>query len=202
MAGLLAAPIPLLETWRGRKGARSVAIGYPVGTGVEPPRRAPVPLRETECRCGQHERGIIGSTGDLGVLGSAPKRNGSVPVIRSVTQGSAFGRSMPRISQFYGISIYMYYGDHAPPHLHAIYGDCEAVVNIQTGAVIAGDLPRRAGKLLMNGLRPIEPNCSKIGNGPRVSDRYCRLIHSIDLNHDLAYRTRLYPGTVSSDFAI
>lgn len=55
---------------------------------------------------------------------------------------------MPRISQFYGISIYMYYGDHAPPHLHAIYGDREAVVNIRTGAVIAGDLPRRAGKLV------------------------------------------------------
>jgi len=55
---------------------------------------------------------------------------------------------MPRISQFYGISIYMYYGDHAPPHLHAIYGEREAVVNISTGAVIAGDLPRRAGKLV------------------------------------------------------
>jgi hypothetical protein len=55
---------------------------------------------------------------------------------------------MPRISQFYGISIYMYYGDHAPPHLHAIYGDSEAVVDIQTGAVIAGDLPRRARKLV------------------------------------------------------
>lgn len=55
---------------------------------------------------------------------------------------------MPRICQFYGISIYMYYGDHAPPHLHAIYGSREAIVNIQTGAVIAGDLPRRAGKLV------------------------------------------------------
>ena len=42
----------------------------------------------------------------------------------------------------------MYYGDHAPPHLHAIYGGREAIVNIQTGAVIAGDLPRRAGKLV------------------------------------------------------
>jgi len=42
----------------------------------------------------------------------------------------------------------MYYGDHAPPHLHAIYGAHEAVVNIQTGAVIAGNLPRRAGKLV------------------------------------------------------
>ena len=29
---------------------------------------------------------------------------------------------MPRISHFYGISIYMYYANHAPPHLHAFYG--------------------------------------------------------------------------------
>ncbi len=55
---------------------------------------------------------------------------------------------MPRISQFYGISIYMYYGDHVPPHLHAIYGEREAIVDIQTGAFIAGELPRRAGKLV------------------------------------------------------
>ena len=42
----------------------------------------------------------------------------------------------------------MHDGDHAPRHLHAIYGECEAVVNIHTGAVIAGDVPRRAGKLV------------------------------------------------------
>jgi Domain of unknown function (DUF4160) len=29
-------------------------------------------------------------------------------------------QAMPRISQFYGIAIYMYYRDHAPPHVHAI----------------------------------------------------------------------------------
>ena len=29
---------------------------------------------------------------------------------------------MPRISEFYGIAIYMYYQDHGPPHVHAIYG--------------------------------------------------------------------------------
>lgn len=48
---------------------------------------------------------------------------------------------MPRVSQFYGIAIYLYYRDHAPPHFHAIYGDHEAVFEIATGAVIAGRLP-------------------------------------------------------------
>jgi hypothetical protein len=26
---------------------------------------------------------------------------------------------MPRISYFYGIAIFMYHNDHAPPHFHA-----------------------------------------------------------------------------------
>jgi Domain of unknown function (DUF4160) len=28
---------------------------------------------------------------------------------------------MPRLSEFYGIAIYMYFADHNPPHFHAIY---------------------------------------------------------------------------------
>ena len=51
---------------------------------------------------------------------------------------------MPRLSQFYGIAIYMYYRDHAPPHFHAISGEDEAAVEIATGAILAGGLPRRA----------------------------------------------------------
>ena len=55
---------------------------------------------------------------------------------------------MPRISQFYGILIYMYCRDHAPPHFHALYGEHEALVEIATGAVIAGKLPRKATDLV------------------------------------------------------
>lgn len=55
---------------------------------------------------------------------------------------------MPRLSAFYGIAIYMYYRDHAPPHFHAIYGDHEAADEIATGAVMAGGLPRRARVLV------------------------------------------------------
>lgn len=55
---------------------------------------------------------------------------------------------MPRLSQFYGIAVYMYYRDHPPPHFHAIYGEHEAVFEIATGTVIAGGLPRRARTLV------------------------------------------------------
>jgi hypothetical protein len=55
---------------------------------------------------------------------------------------------LPRISAFYGIAIYMYYRDHAPPHFRAIYGEFEATVSIETGDLLEGRLPRRARSLV------------------------------------------------------
>jgi hypothetical protein len=37
----------------------------------------------------------------------------------------------------------MFYRDHAPPHFHAVYGDYEITVEIETG-VITGHFPKRA----------------------------------------------------------
>ena len=51
---------------------------------------------------------------------------------------------MPKIAEFYGIVIYMYYRDHGVPHFHAIYGDHEAVITIDGLRVLEGRLPRRA----------------------------------------------------------
>ena len=51
---------------------------------------------------------------------------------------------MPRISQFHGIAVYMYYRDHAPPHFHAIHGEHEAIVEIGTAAILQGKLARKA----------------------------------------------------------
>jgi hypothetical protein len=55
---------------------------------------------------------------------------------------------MPRVAEFYGISIYFYFSDHAPPHFHALYGRYEAEVEIATGAIIKGTLPTRAARLV------------------------------------------------------
>jgi hypothetical protein len=55
---------------------------------------------------------------------------------------------MPRISLFYGIAIYMYFRDHAPPHFHARYGGEEAVIAIADGRVIRGEIPERALRLV------------------------------------------------------
>ncbi|MCS7471474.1 DUF4160 domain-containing protein [Stieleria sp. ICT_E10.1] len=56
---------------------------------------------------------------------------------------------MPRLSEFYGIAVYMYFADHNPPHFHAIYGSSEAAIAIETGEILAGNLPRRARKLIV-----------------------------------------------------
>lgn len=55
---------------------------------------------------------------------------------------------MPRLSEFYGIVVYMYWKDHNPPHFHAIYGGDEALVVIADGSVLAGSLPRTAARLV------------------------------------------------------
>lgn len=53
---------------------------------------------------------------------------------------------MPVIARFYGIIIKMYFrsGEHNPPHFHAIYGEYAGVIDIQTLAMLEGDLPRKA----------------------------------------------------------
>jgi hypothetical protein len=52
---------------------------------------------------------------------------------------------VPRISSFYGITIWMYWneGAHARPHCHARYA-CQAASLDFTGTLIAGSLPPRA----------------------------------------------------------
>lgn len=51
---------------------------------------------------------------------------------------------MPRISQFFGVVIYMYFNDHLPAHFHAEYGEFEAVYVIDTLDRLRGELPRRS----------------------------------------------------------
>ena len=55
---------------------------------------------------------------------------------------------MPTIAAFYGIVIYMYWRDHAPPHVHAMYQGYEAVIVIRSGEVMAGHLPGNALRIV------------------------------------------------------
>jgi hypothetical protein len=58
---------------------------------------------------------------------------------------------MPLISSFYGIFIFFYYSDnrkHHRPHIHVQYGEFEAVVDIDEGNILEGDIPRSKLKLV------------------------------------------------------
>ena len=53
---------------------------------------------------------------------------------------------MPRVSEFFGITIYLYFADtnrHSAPHFHAKYGGGEATYSIPDGDRLAGSLPKR-----------------------------------------------------------
>lgn len=55
---------------------------------------------------------------------------------------------MPRVSEFYGIAIYLYYADHNPPHFHAVYAGQQVEIAIRTGETLVGTLPKRALRLV------------------------------------------------------
>jgi hypothetical protein len=55
---------------------------------------------------------------------------------------------MPEISRFLGIVIGMFYSEHGTPHFHAVYGDYEISVEIETG-IVRGEFPARALNLVL-----------------------------------------------------
>jgi Domain of unknown function (DUF4160) len=65
---------------------------------------------------------------------------------------------MPAVSRFFGIVIFMNYNDHSPPHFHARHGGERVVVEIETGAVLAGRMSPPALRRVLKwaGLRRIE----------------------------------------------
>ena len=42
----------------------------------------------------------------------------------------------------------MYHADHAPPHVHAEYQGHEALIEISTGHILEGNLPKKVAKLV------------------------------------------------------
>ena len=55
---------------------------------------------------------------------------------------------MPEICRFLGMVITMYMVDHTPPHFHVRHGDFKAEIDIRTGKLLKGKLPRSALKPL------------------------------------------------------
>jgi hypothetical protein len=58
---------------------------------------------------------------------------------------------MPEISRFLGIVIGMFYNEHGVAHFHAVYGEHEISVEVESG-VLHGDFPPRALRLVLEWL--------------------------------------------------
>ncbi len=58
---------------------------------------------------------------------------------------------MPRISEFFGIIIRMFFNDHSPAHFYAEYHGEEAVYTIDTLEVLRGELPAEHTQWWSNG---------------------------------------------------
>jgi len=76
---------------------------------------------------------------------------------------------MPEISRFYGVFIRMFFDDHNPPHIHAEYGEDEALININTLGIIAGRLPSRALAWLSNGQQKRDQKRVEKSEKPRTA---------------------------------
>lgn len=58
---------------------------------------------------------------------------------------------MPTISMFYGLIVRMYYFDnqqHNKPHIHVHYQDFSAIIEIPSGNILEGNLPKNKQKLV------------------------------------------------------
>jgi hypothetical protein len=49
---------------------------------------------------------------------------------------------VPTIAVVDGVRIVLWPNDHAPPHIHALFGDEEARISIETGECLSGSLPK------------------------------------------------------------
>ena len=71
---------------------------------------------------------------------------------------------MAELARFFGIAIYMNWRDHNPLHVHAMYGDHEALVSLD-GAALLGSCPAMPCPWSTNGWRSTATSWSRIGSG-------------------------------------
>lgn len=69
---------------------------------------------------------------------------------------------MPQISYFFGIVIYMYFKEHNPPHIHAIYGGYKATYEIATAKRSSGNMSKTAEQLIKKWIKLREKELNNV----------------------------------------
>ncbi len=87
---------------------------------------------------------------------------------------------MPTIAIFSGIIIQMFFEDHNPPHVHAIYGEFKALVRISDGAVIRGSLPRKQANLVRSWVALRQPELMENWHHAQTDGRCFRVAGPAD----------------------
>ena len=77
---------------------------------------------------------------------------------------------MPIISKFYGIIIKMFFKEHNPPHIHAIYGEYVGSIDIQTLKMTEGDLPYKALALVQEWATKNQNNLLEMWNTKEIKE--------------------------------
>jgi Domain of unknown function (DUF4160) len=54
----------------------------------------------------------------------------------------------PLLSEIHGVRILVYSREHLPPHVHVVYGEDEAILDIRTGMPLKGVLPTNKLRLI------------------------------------------------------
>ena len=78
---------------------------------------------------------------------------------------------MPEITRFYGILIKMFFtqAEHNPPHFHAIYGDYNGTIDLNTLQMKEGDLPANAKRLVLEWATKYQTELLKMWNEKQIT---------------------------------
>ena len=97
---------------------------------------------------------------------------------------------MPELSRFYGIVIQMHFGDHPPPHFHALYGSSKAVLDIERSPSSKGVFRRGLEGLLSSGRPFISRSSARLFAGPRPWSHRAALHRSNELLGALMFQVQ------------
>ena len=79
---------------------------------------------------------------------------------------------MPRIAEFFGIVISMFYKEHAPLHFHAVYSQFEATVTIDPIQINKGKLPPRVRSLVFEWAAMYQQELMRLTSRPKRCMNY------------------------------
>ena len=57
---------------------------------------------------------------------------------------------MPCLTKIQGVKICVYSNDHVPPHIHALFGEYEILIDIREITLIKGDMPNSKRRVALD----------------------------------------------------